>query len=101
MAEEKTQFALAEIVPGGGLERLPAQCGPYEIQVNVKQLDEKGCYDASIKPFIIRLKNSGIIYRQCDEVFFPFGTHCEFTKEEIELGKLKIRLVATGPIQVR
>jgi hypothetical protein len=96
-----TEPAISESVAGDALETLPGHGGRYEIQVNVNQLDEKGCYDESKKPFIIRVQGSEEVLRECDEVIFPFGTHCEFTKEEIELGKLKIRLVATGPIQVR
>jgi len=96
-----TEPAISESVAGDALETLPGIGGPYEIQVNVNQLDARGCYDKWKKPFIIRVKGSEVVYRECDEVIFPYGTHCEFAKEEIGIGKLKIRLVATGPIQVR
>ena len=99
--ETITEPVIAESVAEGALETLPGECGPFEIQVNVNLLDSKGCYDKSKKPFIIRVKGSEAVYRECDEVIFPLETHCEFSKVNHGYGKLKIRLVATGPIQVR
>lgn len=96
-----TKSSITAPVAGGEWETLHGNGGPYEIQVNVNQRDERGCCDKSKKPFIIRAQGSEEVLRECDEVIFPFGTHCEFTKKVIGLGKLKIRLVATGPIQVR
>jgi len=96
-----TKSSITAPVAGGEWETLHGNGGPYEIQVNVNQRDERGCYDKSKKPFIVRVQGSEDVLRECDEVFFPYGTFCEFTKAKAGYGRLKIRLVATGMIQVR
>ncbi len=91
----------AEAVNAGDFQTLPAECGPYEIQVNAKRLDGRGCFDESLKPYIIRIPGSDAVYRECDDITFPKGTEVYFTKQLKRDDTFKIRLVANGPIQIR